>query len=99
MSRRRKFKLSFGLLWDGLMIYLAIVNVLFIGFDFTYLWFRAFYVNNIPWVARNYDPVKGIEPYPLTTEYLELVDEAQALLDRSAPPQELDLVLGELQQP
>ena len=84
-DRRRRFRFSLPLLWDGLMVYLAIVNVLFIGFDHTYLWFRAFYVNNVPWVARHYDPVKGIEPFPFTADYLAQVEVARALVEGGAP--------------
>jgi hypothetical protein len=98
MGRQRRFKLSLPLLWDGLMVYLAIINVLFIGFDFTYLWFRAFYVTHVPWIARNYDPVKGIEPYPATLEYLQQVDATRALLERSAPAAEIQAQLDELQR-
>lgn len=52
------------LAWDLFMVYLAIVNVLLIAFDFTYFWARPFYVEHLPAVAELYDPVKGVEPAP-----------------------------------
>jgi hypothetical protein len=58
--------------WDLFMVYLAIVNVSLIIFDLTYLWMRPFYSRQLPVVTRIYDPVKGIEPEPVTERYLEL---------------------------
>jgi hypothetical protein len=49
------------LAWDLFMVYLAIVNVLLIAFDFTYFWARPFYVERLPAVAELYDPIKGVE--------------------------------------
>jgi hypothetical protein len=98
MKNKKRRWISLPLLWDGLMVYLAIVNVLFIGFDFTYLWFRPFYVNSVPWVARHYDRVKGIEPHPTTSRYIELVDETRELVSRGATPEQLEPGLKELRQ-
>jgi hypothetical protein len=98
MTSKKRRRISLSLLWDGLMVYLAIVNVLFIGFDFSYLWFRSFYVNNIPWVARHYDRVKGIEPHPTTSRYIELVDETRELVEQRATPDQVGPGLEELRQ-
>ena len=56
------------------MVYLAIVSLGLILFDLTYLWLRPTYFQYLPVITRIYDPVKGIEPEPLTTEALALVD-------------------------
>ena len=76
------------------MIYLALLNVGLIGFDFSYLWLRSFYFDYLPWVVGIYDPVKGIEPHPLTTAYLDRVDHLAAALasESREPVVEADLV-------
>ena len=98
---RWRQRLTPAVLWDGLMIYLALINVWLIGFDFTYLWLRPFYFEYLPRIVGIYDPVKGIEPHPLTTLYLERVDRlATALAIESLEPViEADLAeLRELSQ-
>lgn len=62
------------------MVYLAVLNLLLLLFDFTYPWARPLYVRHLPWVTGIYDPVKGIEPHPVTEEYLEAVDRLAAAL-------------------
>lgn len=78
------------------MVYLAIVNLGLILFDLTYLWLRPVYFQHLPAVTRLYDPVKGIEPEPLTTEYLALDDYLNEQLEAGAPPFELEPTLAEL---
>lgn len=78
------------------MVYLAIVNLGLILFDLTYLWLRPVYFQHLPAVTRLYDPVKGIEPEPLTTEYLALDDHLNEQLEAGAPPFELEPTLAEL---
>lgn len=85
MTRGEKRRFSVSLLWDGFMVYLALVNLGWIAFDFAYLRLRPVYVTHAPWVARRYDPVKGIEPHPFTERYLALVDEAREALDGDRP--------------
>jgi len=70
--------LSRSVAWDLFMVYLAIVNVSLIVFDLTYLWLRPFYFQHLPVVTRIYDPVKGIEPEPVTQLYLERVGDLPA---------------------
>ena len=78
------------------MVYLAIVNLGLILFDLTYLWLRPVYFRHLPSITRIYDPVKGIEPEPLTTEALALVDRLEEQLEAEAPPFELETTLVEL---
>lgn len=54
------------------MVQLALLNLVLLLFDFTYLRFRTWYLRHVPVVTRLYDPVKGIEPNPLVAGYLEL---------------------------
>jgi len=85
MARRRRRRISLSLVWDGFMVYLALVNLGWIAFDFTYLWLRPAYVTHAPWVARHYDRVKGIEPHPFTQRYLALADQVREAVDRGLP--------------
>ncbi len=80
------------------MIYLALVNVWLIGFDFTYLWLRPLYFEYLPQVARIYDPVKGIEPQPLTSRYLEEVDRLRAAIASEAPAPVIEADLATLRE-
>lgn len=91
-------RVSPALLWDGLMVYLAVLNILLIGFDLTYMWARPFYVHRLPWVARIYDPVKGVVPHPETERYVELADAARRQWEEGAEPRTLRPVLKELRQ-
>ncbi len=94
-ARLRKFAKSLTprLVWDFLMVYLALVNLGLILFDLTYLWLRPFYFQHLPVITRLYDPVKGIEPEPLTTEYLELAEELSEQVSAAAPAVELEVSL------
>jgi hypothetical protein len=78
--------------WDLFMVYLAIINVSLILFDLTYLYLRPFYDQHLPVVIRLYDPVKGIQPQPVTEEYLRLVDALAAESGYGTS----DLMVGEL---
>jgi hypothetical protein len=84
LSRRSKLRF----LWDLFMVWVALVNLHLILFDLTYLWLRPTYYRLVPVVTRVYDPVKGIEPHPLTQAYLEEMDAARALaLDNPFSPE------------
>ena len=78
------------------MVYLAIVNLGLILFDLTYLWLRPYYFQHLPAVTRIYDPVKGIEPEPLTTEVLALVDRLTEQMAAAAPFVDLEATLAEI---
>ena len=69
------------------MVYLAGLNLLLLLFDFTYLWARPVYVRHLPRIAAIYDPVKGIEPHPVTREYLAAADELAGALAAGRDPE------------
>lgn len=100
LARLKRFReqLTLKLAWDIFMVYLAIINVTLILFDLTYLWLRPQYFRFVPAITELYDPVKGIEPHPLTESYLELAAEIDARLSAGAEPRELDSQLFELRQ-
>ena len=82
--REKYGRITARLLWDLFMVWVALINLGLIAFDLTYLWLRPYYFRYTPVVTRIYDPVKGIEPNPLTEEYREQL--AKALdLSRLAP--------------
>ena len=58
------------ILLDILMLLIALINLAIFSFDYTYLTFRNFYYNYIPFVT-SYDKIKGIEPHDFTQDYLE----------------------------
>jgi len=84
--------------WDLFMVYLALVNLGLIIFDLTYLWLRPTYFEYLPAVTRIYDPVKGIEPAPVTQRYLELASSLSGQVSREATPYELETTLGGLRE-
>ncbi len=77
LSRRSKLRLA----WDVFMVWVAIINLWMILFDLSYLWLRPTYFTYVPVVTRLYDPVKGIEPHPLTEALLEQIDVTKAQLE------------------
>ncbi len=80
------------------MIYLALINVWLIGFDFTYLWLRPVYFEYLPLVVELYDPVKGIGPQPLTAQYLVRVDRLQKAIAIDAPAPVIETELAALRE-
>ena len=96
--KRWRRRLTPAVLWDGLMIYLALVNVWLIGFDFTYLWLRPLYFQHLPPVVDIYDPVKGIEPHPVTSRYLERAARLGASLAANSPAAVIEGDLAELRE-
>jgi hypothetical protein len=59
------------LAWDWFMVWVALVNLGLILFDFTYLTFRPLYSQYVPAITRTYDPVLGISPHPMTTALMQ----------------------------
>jgi hypothetical protein len=85
LSRRSKRALA----WDVFMVWVAIINLSLILFDLSYLWLRPTYFRYLPVVTRIYDPVKGIEPHPLTRSLLDELETTHALLQRDLGSAEL----------
>lgn len=53
---RRQWNMRLG--WDWFMVWVAIMNLSLILFEFTYLPLRPFYLRNLPAVTKLYDPVR-----------------------------------------
>jgi len=79
LSRRSKITLA----WDIFMVWVAIINLWMILFDLSYLWLRPQYITYVPVVASIYDPIKGIEPHPLTDALRNEIGVTDALIEKS----------------
>lgn len=87
--RQKYGRLTLRLLWDLFMVWVALINLGLILFDLTYLWLRPVYFQYVPVVTRIYDPVKGIEPHPLTERFLAELDATRALAELAPGSPEL----------
>jgi hypothetical protein len=59
---------------DQLVALVVVLNVGLVLFDLSYIRFRDLYLRYFPQLTQRYDPVKGIEPYRDTDQYLTAVD-------------------------
>lgn len=91
-------RLTRRVVWDLFMVYLAVINLTLICFDLTYFWLRPMYLRTVPVVTRMYDPVKGVEPDPLTERYLELIGMLAAQREPGGAPTQQDARLAELRE-
>ncbi|MGF1538194.1 MAG: hypothetical protein ACFB4J_17155, partial [Elainellaceae cyanobacterium] len=60
--------------WGKFVATVAVVNLAIALFNVSYLPLRNLYLRYIPAVVTAYDPVKGIEPHPITFQYIKTVD-------------------------
>jgi len=60
--------------WSKAIALIALINLILVIFDLSYLSVRDIYFLHLPPVVKIYDPIKGIEPHPDTKEYLQTVD-------------------------
>lgn len=59
--------------WKNIIAVIAVINLILVLFDFSYIPLRDIYLKHIPAVTA-YDSVKSIEPHPVTQRYLNTVD-------------------------
>jgi hypothetical protein len=78
--KRKYGKITARSLWDLFMVWVVIINLCLILFDFSYLWLRPTFFRYLPLVTRIWDPVLGIKPHPLTESLIEQSDRAERLL-------------------
>ena len=85
--RKKYGRITIHALWDLFMVWMVIINLTVIIFDFTYLWLRPTYFRYVPVVTRVWDPVLGIRPHPLTDELIAEANTTQQLfeLDPTSP--------------
>ena len=60
--------------WNKLVAIIALINLLLVLFNLSYLPLRDVYLRNSPFLVNFYDPVKSIEPHPYTERYIYTVD-------------------------
>ncbi len=60
--------------WSKAIALIALINLILVMFDLTYLSFRDIYFRHLTPVVKIYDPIKGIEAHPDTEEYLQTVN-------------------------
>ena len=79
--------------WKKLIAIVALINLVLVVFDLSYLSFRDVYLRHTPSLATTYDRVKAIEPHPDTTAYLQTVEQLQASIKQrgltAAPTKQL----------
>ena len=60
--------------WSRLIALIALINLILVSFNLSYLSLRDVYFRHTPLLVRVCDPIKGIEPHPDTTTYLQTSD-------------------------
>lgn len=66
-----------------LLALFALINLLLVIFNLSYLPLRDTYLRYTPSLVRVYDPVKGIEPHPDTEAYLQTVEQTMRSISQS----------------
>lgn len=64
--------------WAKFSALVALVNLILVLFNSSYIPLRNFYVRQSPQLVSFYDPIKGIQPHPVTQNYLSTVDQLGA---------------------
>jgi hypothetical protein len=74
---------------ERLIAIIALINLVLVFFNASYLYARDFYLQTVPGLTRFYDPIKGIKPHPETVNYLKQVEalEAQVVATGLQSPQ------------
>ncbi|MBD2346039.1 hypothetical protein [Anabaena subtropica] len=87
-------------LWrERLIAIIALINLVLVFFDISYIYARDFYWQFIPEITRLYDPVKGIKPHPETVNYLTQVEDLQAqVIATGLPSSQVENQLSQLRQ-
>ena len=97
--RKKYGRITIHALWDLFMVWMVIINLTVIIFDFTYLWLRPTYFRYVPVVTRVWDPVLGIRPHPLTDELIAEANTTQQLFELDPTSPALIERLENLRQP
>jgi hypothetical protein len=75
---------------DQLIALVVLLNVGLVLFDLSYIRFRDLYLRYLPQLTQRYDPIKGIEPFRDTIQYLAAVDNLTKLgIENPAAGQQL----------
>ena len=77
---------------------LALINLILVLFNLSYLPLRDIYFNHAPLLTRVYDSVKAIEPHPDTVSYLQTSDRLKQKLVQGEAIADLEELLASLSQ-
>ncbi len=93
-TKSRRARVVSSVTWfERVMAAIALINLVLVLFDLSYIRFRDLYLKTLPQPTIWYgEQLKGIEPERTTTAYLALVDRlsAQIANDSSAPADQLN---------
>lgn len=70
-----------GQVWSKLVALIAVVQLILVLFNLSYIPLRSLYFEYAPAVVNTYDPIKGMEPHPDTQLYLATVDQLIETID------------------
>lgn len=85
--------------WNQGVTLLILVNLLLVLFNLSYVSLRGIYLHYWPTLVQLYDPVKGIDPHPVTQTYLATVDQLQQTIrDEGLESAETEAILADLRQ-
>lgn len=84
--------------WSRLIALIAVINLILVSFNLSYLSLRDIYFRHTPWLVRVYDPVKGIEPHPDTETYLQTSDRLRQRIIREGLTADAENLLASLRQ-
>ena len=68
--------------WKNFIAVVAVINLVLVLFNFSYIPLRDVYLKHIPAVTA-YDSIKSIEPHPVTQRYLSTVDVLETYLQQT----------------
>lgn len=79
--------------WNRGITLMILVNLVLVFFNLSYIPLRWWYLDQMPRLVNLYDPIKGIEPSPITERYLETVKQLKQSIDtqglQAAPTEKL----------
>ncbi|WP_413164523.1 hypothetical protein ACL6C3_01140 [Capilliphycus salinus ALCB114379] len=85
--------------WSKLVAFVALINLVLVIFNVSYIPLRDVYIKHLPIVVKLYDPVKEIEPHPDTTHYIKTVEVLKSELSQSGlKSEQTDYILANLRQ-
>jgi hypothetical protein len=84
--------------WTQLLAFIALINLILVLFNFSYLSLRDVYFSHTPLLVRIYDPIKGIEPHPDTETYLQTSDRLEQTIAQTGFSSDTSELLASLRQ-
>lgn len=73
---------NLGIRWAQTVTMVIIVNLALVFFNLTYVPLRQIYLHYLPTIVEMYDPVKGIEPHPVTQNYLADISQVRSQISQ-----------------